>query len=556
MIDQHGSRVTDPAACSSILNEYFGSVFTVEDLHDFPDCPKKTDQMVSSVLFTPAHVLAVIRKTRNDAAPGIDGVTNLMLKNCEDLISPHLCFLFQAIMDERSFPSEWRQALVIPIHKKGPLDQPKNFRPISLTSVICKVCESIVRDVLVEHVIENSLFAPSQYGFVKGKSCVLQLLDSINFVTEAINAGDAVDMVFMDFAKAFDKVPHRRLLLKLRAYGVTGNVLSFVESFLSGRTQRVLLHGKTSESVEVTSGVPQGSVLGPLLFLFYIDDIDRSVGCRIWKFADDCKLAQRIPRSMPNPAIQCLQRSLDGATQWVKTWESVFNVDKFVCLHFGSSNPGHKYSIGGTDIPVFSEYKDLGVWMSSDLKSSFHCREVCSVALKTLHLIRRSLKFSDVRTFMMLYKSLVRPRLEYASSAWNPHYVRDVELIEKVQRLATRLTPGMRQVRPYEERLRILKLQKLETRRARADLILLYQMCHKRVDFDVMSLFDPAPDNRLRGHNFKLRVKLTPRCDARRFFFANRVVEMWNSLGTEVVNAPTVEAFKRLLHRSGGIPSI
>jgi hypothetical protein len=417
--------------------------------------------------------------------------------------------------------------------------------------------ENIVRSALMEFVEENDLLNHSQFGFLNGKSCVLQLLDTLDYITEAINAGDSVDVVFMDFAKAFDKVPHRRLLHKLESYGVGGKLHRFLASFLQNRTQQVMIRGQMSESCPVPSGVPQGTVLGPILFLFYIDDIDDLITCVIRKFADDTKLIQRISRDAPAGGAASMQRNLDIANDWVKLWESQFNADKFVCMHFGCSNPLHEYEIDGQIIPTEACYKDLGVWISNDLKASRHCSEIVSTATKIVHLIKRSIQYFDMNIYLLLYKALVRPRLEYASCAWNPHYVKDRENIERVrvQRLATRLIPGMRGME-YDDRLRFVKLQTLETRRMRADLILLYQMCHGLVKYDLSALFDPAPDLRLRGHEFKLRMRVTPSCDARKFFFANRVVEKWNGLPSDVVTAPSLSSFKTKLHSLGCIPEL
>jgi hypothetical protein len=264
---------------------------------------------------------------------------------------------------------------------------------------------------------------------------------------------------------------------------------------------------------------------------------------------------QKISYADPLAGIVNLQNSLNAASEWVKSWESEFNENKFVCIHFGSRNPMHEYQINSLPIPVQLSYKDLGVWISSDLKSSKQCNEAVATAVKLVHLIKRTLRHFDTNTYMLLYKALVRPRVEYASCAWNPHYAKDIAQIEKVQRLATRLVPGYRS-NSYEERLTLLGLQSLETRRLRADLILLYQLCHGLVDYDVNLLFDRPLNPSLRGHSFKLRVRVLPKCDTRKFFFANRVVDSWNRLPEAAVSAPNVISFKKALHASGVLPEI
>ena len=551
-----GEKVCNPKLCADMFNSYFASVFTQENLHDpLPSCPDKTGESISHVTFTCRAVKERLSKAKKHATPGPDSISNFMMLQCGDALVPYLVIIFQHIFDTGIVPTDWKEAIVSPVHKKGPLDAPSNFRPISLTSCVSKLMEAVIRDHVVQFATNQKLLNYSQFGFVKGKSCVLQLLDFLDNVTHALNDGDCFDCVYMDFAKAFDKVPHRRLFLKLYAYGIRGNLLRFIEALLLDRTQRVVVHGHLSDSVPVTSGVPQGSVLGPTLFLFYIDDIDDCASCNVWKFADDTKLAQRIVREDPEAGRLVLQNSLDQAWKWVKLWESKFNVDKFVVLHFGRKNPGLDYFMNGTPLPASQRQKDLGVWLSNDLKPSFHIREVSATCYKILHIIRRSFSLNNQMVFLMLYKSLIRQRLEFASSSWSPYYVKDIDQIEKVQRFATRMIPSCHGM-TYEERLCFLQLQTLKTRRLRSDLILLYQMCYGLVNFDLFELFERSPDLGLRGHSQKLRVRVTPKSDIRKYFYANRIVTVWNNLPRTVVAAPTISQFKSELHSSGALPAL
>jgi hypothetical protein len=551
----NGDRVVDPYDCANVFNDFFATVFTNESTGPLPDCPLKTGAEINDALFTVDDIVSAVKGCRSNAAPGQDCISNVILKSCISSLALYLAILFRNIMDTGIYPYEWKNALVCPVHKKGPMDEASNFRPISLTSAVSKIFETILRSSLMDHVVANRLFNDSQFGFLRGKSCVLQLLDCLDYITRAIDEGDCADMIYMDFAKAFDKVPHRRLCKKLRSYGVSGKMLRVLESFLSDRTQQVVVHGTASAMIPVVSGVPQGSVLGPTLFLFYIDDIDQGITSIIRKFADDTKLIQRVDRHCPLPGISSLQYSLDTALEWVRLWESTLHADKFVCLHFGNGNPCHVYAIDGMPIPTADAHKDLGVWISCDLKASKHCKEVTVTATKIVHLIKRSLRYFDKGSYMLLYKALVRSRLEYASCAWNPHYDKDRRMIEGVQRLATRLIPGMRDF-SYHDRLRRLGLQTLETRRMRADLILLYQLVHGLVDYDVNILFEFAPDIGTRGHGLKLRVRGVPSCDARKFFFVNRVIAAWNRLPSEIAEAPSLTVFKQKLHESGSVPEL
>jgi hypothetical protein len=209
---------------------------------------------------------------------------------------------------------DWKSANVTPIYKKGKKSDPSNYRPVSLTSISCKLLESIIRDGIVNHMVQNGLVEDSQHGFVKGRSCETNLVEFFDYVSQLLDTGICADAVFLDFAKAFDKVPHNRLMEKIRALGISGEVANWIERWLAGRKQRVVLDGEASEWKDVVSGVPQGSVLGPVLFLIFIRDLDRALpaSVRLRKFADDSKLANKIENEQD---AQLLQGALDNLQQ-------------------------------------------------------------------------------------------------------------------------------------------------------------------------------------------------------------------------------------------------
>ena len=239
-------------------------------------------------------------------------------------------------MEEGGVPAIWRLVNVCPIFKKGAKGDPANYRPVSLTCVVGKVMESILRDRIVEHLERNSLIRPSQHGFMAGRSTATNLLVYMEALTKLMDESHAVDVLYLDFAKAFDKVPHRRLLEKCRGLGLDGKVLEWVRVWLEGRKQRVVLNGEASEWADVLSGVPQGSVLGPTLFLIFINDIDRAMDVTssvLLKFADDTKVA-RVVESQEQQAE--LQKTIDRLVEWSGEWQMLFNSDKCHILHLGA----------------------------------------------------------------------------------------------------------------------------------------------------------------------------------------------------------------------------
>ena len=301
-----------------------------------------------------------------------------------------------------------------------------------------------------------------------------------------------VDEVFLDFAKAFDKVPHQRLLYKLKKLGITGTILTWVESFLNKRSQRVKVSNSLSSRITVKSGVPQGSVLGPVLFIAYVCDLPCHVCTSSKIFADDTKI---YGKAKTLHDAELLQKDLDSLSNWCYEWGMSFNKDKCVVMHYGQNNPKHIYHINGTLLTPCKTYKDLGVMVSDNLKASEQIDKCVTKANSMLGMIKRTFSTIDEEIFLKTYKAFVRPILEYCQQVWSPYLQKDIDSIEKIQRRATKLVPGLKKL-SYEERLMKLKLFTLEERRIRGDMILLYKMFHGHVDFNPNKLFTVNTDNR------------------------------------------------------------
>jgi hypothetical protein len=542
---------------ADILAQFFASVYTIEAT-DPPNLVCISPNQLSTITFTEAKIALAIKHLKRFASPGHDGVSPIVIHECSDILAPYLSCLFQCLLDHMFVPESWKTCYVTPVHKKGSVNDTSNFRPICSPVAFSKLMESIIATEILEHLYDNRLLAKSQFGFLPRRSCLLQLLEFVHWIVSVINAKDCVDAIYLDLQKAFDRVPRKRLIAKLRAYGISGNLLCFIDNLLCNRRQIVTINGCHSEPYDVTSGVPQGSVIGPLLFLVYVDDLDLCISSVIRKFADDSKVFRRLHMSHPQLLeLDCadLQLDLDALADWCRTWLMDFNVQKCACLHFGSNNPCTTYYLNGQAIPNKQSEKDLGVHISDSLKFSEHCADAVRRAEYALWCVKKSIKYMSKDIFLQLYKALIRPILEYASSVWCPHYRRDIDLIERVQRRATKLHGPARDLQ-YHERLRLLGIQTLQTRRYRNDLILLYKIMHGLVDLPESVLFNFAADTGIRGHNLKLRPHFKPQLDCARYSFGYRVVSAWNNLSSDVVNAPSVGIFKQRLHASGSIPEL
>ena len=537
---------------ANVLNDYFSSVFTHEDLSDVPECSMGGDTYdeIGNLTVTPDVVKKKLLSLNPQKSPGPDGLHPYVLKALADDLAYPLASLYNTSLQEGVVPNSWKEAYVTPIFKKGDKADPGNYRPVSLTSIPCKVLESIIRDHLLDHLMSNNLIDRNQYGFMAGKSCGTNLLDCMEDWAEALDKGYCIDVIYLDLRKAFDTVPHVRLCKKLEALGITGTCLNWIKDFLLNRKQAVNVNGSFSSSADVVSGVPQGSVLGPLLFTCFINDITRETRNVFRLFADDSKL-YRIIRSVDD--CHSLQSDLDRLVLWSRRWQLQFNETKCIVLRIGTGHPDFTYTMENADglrvnLVVKTEEKDLGVTISNDLKPSKHIAQITSSATRALFTLKRTLTFNISTQGATLYKAIVRPILEYSNCAWHPHTVQDIESLEKVQRRATRMIcrRSGRQL-GYDDRLKLLDLMSLTHRRRRGDMIEVFKYFKNPGVFNSLEL-QLSGENRTRGHPYKLaKLRSNTNIGSRRF--SQRVVNDWNALPDHIVTAPSVGAFKARLDK-------
>ena len=540
-----GVLATTDADIAAELNRYFVSVFTREDVGVIPDPVVTYDGMrtLTEVLFTVEEVAAKIGKLEPNKSAGPDGFLPKVMKKVKDGLAPHLHQIFSVSLESGEVPDDMRIADVTPIFKAGENILGSNYRPISLTSVPGKLLESIVKDRIVSHLEEHELIGRSQHGFLRGKSCLTNLLEFFYFIFKEHDRTRAVDIVYLDFRKAFDKVPHGRLMAKVEALGIGGRVLQWIRSWLTNRRQRVVVNGVASGWAPVSSGVPQGSVLGPLLFVIYINDLDTGLVSKVSKFADDTKIG--INAADPT-AVRELQSDLERIGRWSEEWQMPFNVEKCSVLHAGFRNTEAHYTLLGAPIAPVEVQKDLGVLITRDLKFSTQCLEAEKRANKILGYIKRQFSYRNKETVLSLYNSLVRPLLEYAVQFWSPTLRADIDRLERVQARATKLIPAIRG-KGYARRLEDLGLFTLEQRRLRGQLIETFKILKGINNVDPSDFFVLC-ENPTRNHGWKV---VPPRFSTSHLqnFMLVKVCNVWNGLPVNVVNSLTVDTFKRRLDR-------
>lgn len=551
-IKHNGSTIFEDKEMAEVLNTYFCSIFNKEDTRSLPaSSQQRLTSHLNNIYINKKEVIDKLCNLDVCKAPGPDKVYPRVLKEFAVELSEGLCIVFNKSLVEGYVPGDWKQANVTPIFKKGSKASVSNYRPVSLTSVPCRVMESILKDKITRHLEENKSIKDSQHGFLRNRSCVTNLLHFMEVVTQAVDEGVAVDIIYLDFSKAFDKVPFKRLLKKLESYGIEGTVLRWIESWLIGRQQRVVLNGNCSEWSPVKSGVPQGSILGPLAFILYIEDLENGVEnllTLINKFADDTKLCKRIKCQFDQAQ---LQECLNHVMNWAVNWGMTFNIDKCKVLHLGRNNPENKYDMGGVQLETVSWERDLGIIVNKDLKPSLQCREAARKANLVLTQILKAFHFRDRHTYLRLYKQYVRCHLEYCTQVWSPWLQSDIDILEKVQIRAIKQITGLKG-QSYEEKLRELNLLSLLDRRKRFDLIETFKILQGKsaVEKDVFFKTMQPGDRVTRTTSFPLNLKYN-RCnlDVRRNFFSNRVINDWNLLPNSIKSSVSVIQFKNRLDK-------
>lgn len=524
--------------------DQFSEVFTVEDDGDeLPDLPATTrcPADVSSITFTAEKVKEAICNLKTDSSPGPDEIPAVFLQRCSGTISGLLAEIMNDCLERGELPEVWKLSIVTPLYKKGNRNLPGNYRPISLTCNMCKCMEKIIVRKLTSFLLENHTISEFQHGFLPGRSTITNLISCLDSWTKSFDKNEQVDVIYLDFEKAFDKVPHNLLLYKLEHHGVRGSLLMLIKSFLKGRSYQVRVNGSLSSKRGVLSGVPQGSVLGPLLFLVYIGDLADNIKTTITFFADDTKLYAN-----PTACHFELQEDLKTVESWSNTWKMGLNEGKCTVLSIGTNVVEHPYSLNNTTLRHVSEQSDLGVIVTCDLKWETHISKIVKKANSFTYCMQKAFQDRSVDTILKIYKYFIRPKLEYAQAIWSPYFVKDIDILERSQRRISKI-PFETSNEDYSTRLSRLQLTTLRQRRLRGDLIETYKITQRCYQCS-LDIYHPSQNVHLRGNSKKLEKEKNARLP-RKNFLINRVVYLWNSLSEEAVSAPSVNAFKSQLDR-------
>ncbi len=543
-----GKLHSDSTEKANILNTQFQSVFTQDDGSLIPRLQGESYPDIDNLTITTPGVQKLLEKINPQKASGPDNIPDRVLKELAPEIAPCLTAIFNKSLDTGQLPDTWTQANVTPIYKKGNKHAAENYRPVSLTCICAKLMEHIICHHIANHLEANSILTPYQHGFRQQRSCETQLLSTVHDLMRFRDQNLQTDVAVLDFSKAFDTVPHRSLLGKLEHYGIKGNIHLWITNFLTTRKQCVLVEGAQSDNINVDSGVPQGTVLGPILFLLHINDLPDNVSSRVRLFADDCLLYRPIKSNEDQLALQA---DLDSLSRWCTTWGMNFNAKKCNILSISRSRTPFSmlYTIGGQVLEHVNSAKYLGVTITNELSWSQHITSTANKANSSLGFLRRNLRLCPAKLKETAYFSLVRSVLEYSAAIWDPHLIKDVNRLEMVQRRAARF---VKNDYVYDSSvttmLKELGWQDLQSRRKELRLALFFKIVHGLV---AVPVDDPnilqVADSRTRAqHQFKYK-NIRANTNAFKFSFFVRTTPDWNNIPFNLSDCKTAETFKSRL---------
>ena len=472
----------DNKEMAELLSKQYSSVFSKPKAASDDEEPVPPGNKLSDIQFTSKDMEDVIEELSSNAAAGMDGFPAILLKKCKTQLSLPLTIFWRKCLDDGYIPPRLKKSIITPIHKGDSRAVSANYRPIALTSHIIKMFEKILRRHVVKFMNENNLFNDNQHGFRSGRSCLSQLLEHFDQILDLLENGGNVDVIYLDFSKAFDKLDFKIVLRKIKAMGIDGRVFDWIKSFLTERTQQVSVNGILSDPAAVISGVPQGSVLGPLLFLILIADIDAEVIHAIIKsFADDTRAMKGINTKED---VATLQRELEKIYKWSDDNNMGLNDKKFEGMRLG---PDEKIksetsytSPSGKIIEMKDTVKDLGVLMSDDCTFKANIDKVIEKAKNISSWVLRTFKTRQEKPMLLLFKMLILPVLEYCSVLWSPQDVGSIQKLESVQwSFVRKIWSNVES--DYWLRLKSFNMYSLQRRRERYRIIYIWKVIEGHV---------------------------------------------------------------------------
>ena len=548
-IDIGGSILTDSKEKAEAFNSFFQEASQLDDSNAvLPDEMLLFHHGLEEINITLQDVIDQINILDTTKSYGPDQISPKFIKEGGLPLAKSLCILFNMSLRLRKVPKQWKKANIVPIHKKDERNEIKNYRPVSLLSVVGKIMERIVFKYCYNFFKDNFVISVNQSGFLPGRSTVTQLLEVHHEFCKAVDEGKEIRVIFLDISKAFDRVWHRGLLYKLKKSGIRGGLLEWFKNYLSDRLQRVIINGQVSEWLEILAGVPQGSVLGPLLFLIFIDDIVHTVEhCKIRLFADDTCLFLEVDNRI-NTANQ-LNGDLGNIGNWSNQWLVNFSPTKTKSLIISNKVDAHlnpPILLFDQAIEEVQSHMYLGLRFSNNLKWKHHINDIAQNARKKLNSMI-PLKYKlDKKSLEIMYTSFVLPTMEYASIVWGGTYDCDIVKLENIHvdaiRLITGATARSNIVNLYKE----VSFQNMNTRINNASLSMMYKIVNGLAPTYLCDLVTNENVNKRYNLRQTKALKETQcRLETYSRSFFPRSIKLWNNLPEELRSLNSISEFKQ-----------
>ncbi|MCG8048840.1 MAG: reverse transcriptase domain-containing protein [Candidatus Thiodiazotropha endolucinida] len=554
----NSTYVSDSVEKADLLNNYFAQQTLLDDRFSIlPDPMDRYGPSLHNIQFTPSEVQGILKSLELGKSTGPDNVNNKILKELATPLSKPLCDLFNSSMSKGIFPDLWKEANVTPLHKKDDPSMVSNYRPISLLSTVGKIMEKIVHKHMFNFFLDQHAITSLQSGFVPGDSTVNQLVDIYNTFCKALDDGKEVRAIFCDVSKAFDRVWHRGLLYKLKQAGIDTTLLQWLVSYLSNRKQRVVIPGACSDWVSIEAGVPQGSILGPLLFLIYINDIVLEINSNVRLFADDTSLYLIV--NDPNEAARQLNFDLEAIHRWAERWLVKFNPSKSEALLISrkTNRPIHPQLIMNNEaINEVNSHKHLGIFLSNNGTWHEHIDYITSKAWARINIMRKLKFILDSRSLETIYLSFIRPVLEYADVVWDNCAQYEKNALEKVQLEAARIVTGTTKLVSVELLYKETGWETLEERRQNHKLCLFYKMSTGLSPNYLSSLIPPIFDDTT-PYNLRDSHNIRPVMARTQLYYNSFIpasIRLWNDTSSDVRESTSVFSLKSNLSKNKNKP--
>jgi hypothetical protein len=536
--------VSDEEKCDHFA-DHFSSFYVDYDRN----CMDNEDRALAGSTFldfceiTVATVCTQLEKLPLRISTSPDGLPYLFLRKAANGLAVPLTIMFNTFLLRGEVPDVWKIGWVRPIFKKGSRHSVENYRPVCLTSSVSKVMERIVRKQLLDFLLRHNKISADQHGFLPRRSTQTALISSFNDWHRALDAKQTVSLALIDLSRAFDSINLEKLFMKLSSSGIGGCLLQFLKSFLSGRSQKVVIGDCQSREYMTKSGIAQGTCLGPLMYIIYANDLPAAlpaaVNCPM--YADDSKLYTI------NEKVS-LQDGLDALAEWAKKWDLTINVAKTQILKIGYKDDT-VYSLNGEELVECETVTDLGITYDGQLSFKDYIDTIAKRAIARGNFILKCFATRDLQVLTKLFQTYVRPIVEYVTPIWSPANTKQIETLEKVQKsftLRCLKRKGLLRL-SYEQRLQMMDLESLESRRKLADCTFVYKIMADKVHIQKQSFFTMSTRNNVaRGHKFKL---IFPPIRTQKFrdSFMIRVLDEWNRLDNAVIMSNTAKSFQKKL---------